>query len=472
MIYKEFKRKFSTSMYKNKKFLLAEMSFFKDFVNTDGGDLYPVLYKDNKCSETVEKNVYSVSNGTVERMFCEFFPYANYEICADISEGKSGFCFEFPEFSVKITADRKGIEYLFGTQREYKNFQSEFVNEVCFSVQCRPGAFDVYLKAGGTYNYFCTFSDDKFQTLNEIGIFSNSYTAVFVSGYTNIKEVKSYIDNGISIADIRPIRYENSEVMIENGKIYLTASVRLHEECFQGVFSWIPGTAEIELTGAVFYDAGDGKWCGDVAASVLYNRDKKRWYLWVCSFSHGHILAHSEFEGDIRFGISAVDVKLMEKANENAEISEFKAFENDEDPDFFYDEENDRWLMCICRINPNYKEWKYSYVFFESKSPFDGYKYIGKGPDGCETGGSFVRINGEIYFICGNAYDKKSDYRIYSKYGMKNEKFNFPDGGFRGWGTVIPVKQGSRTRYYHLTFDRHRGSEWGWSYGNLYCFEL
>ena len=48
---------------------------------------------------------------------------------------------------------------------------------------------------------------------------------------------------------------------------------------------------------------------------------------------------------------------------------------------------------------------------------------------------------------------------------------DYDDGGFRGWGTVIPVKQGTRTRYYWLTFDRHKGSDYNWSYGNLYCFE-
>ena len=28
-----------------------------------------------------------------------------------------------------------------------------------------------------------------------------------------------------------------------------------------------------------------------------------------------------------------------------------------------------------------------------------------------------------------------------------------------------------RTRYFWLTFDRHKGSDYNWSYGNLYCFE-
>jgi hypothetical protein len=26
-------------------------------------------------------------------------------------------------------------------------------------------------------------------------------------------------------------------------------------------------------------------------------------------------------------------------------------------------------------------------------------------------------------------------------------------------------------RYYWMTFDRHKGSDYNWSYGNLYCFE-
>ena len=54
---------------------------------------------------------------------------------------------------------------------------------------------------------------------------------------------------------------------------------------------------------------------------------------------------------------------------------------------------------------------------------------------------------------------------------MAEAKFDFDDGGFRGWGTIIPVELGSRMRYFWLTFDRHNGSSYNWSYGNLYCYE-
>ncbi len=90
---------------------------------------------------------------------------------------------------------------------------------------------------------------------------------------------------------------------------------------------------------------------------------------------------------------------------------------------------------------------------------------------GAETGGSFVHIENKVYFVCGNDFNAKSDYRIYSEDGMVQAKFDFPDGGFRGWGTVMPIRMGSRERYFWLTFDRHNGSDFNWSYGNLYCFE-
>ena len=113
----------------------------------------------------------------------------------------------------------------------------------------------------------------------------------------------------------------------------------------------------------------------------------------------------------------------------------------------------------------------YQYFFFSSDDPFAGYRYIGRGVDGSETGGSFQKIDGERIFACGNDFSLISNYRIYTKDGMQEAKFDFPDGGFRGWGTLIPVKMGSRERVFWLTFDRHKGSDYNWSYGNVYCFE-
>ena len=463
-----FHRLFSKTMYKNLKLPLGEMTFSKDFVTDSFGDLYPVIDQSADCNETVENNRYNIKSGSVERMFGSYFPYASYEIAFSLSKGACGLAFHIPNGSAAITCGND--EVIFSVNGKQQAFERKSCGDgETMIVSCRKKAFDVYFVCNGLPKYFCTFETDVFEHSNLQKIYQNGYVCLLASGQTTVTAVSFYIDCGISQADLRPIRYENGEVIYEQGKIYLTATVRMQEEMFQAVFGWTPSTDAFELTGALFYTVGDGYINGDVAASVLYNRNNNMWYLWVCSFAHQHIPAHSAFKGDPRFGVNIVDITLMKKADSNSDITDFVGFEGDEDPDFYYNESEKKWYMAICRLEPSTESYKY--FFFKSDEPFDGYKYIGRGYDGAETGGSFVTVNGERLFICGNDYNKKSNYRIYSKEGLGQAEFDFPDGGFRGWGTVIPVEMGSRIRYFWLTFDRHNGSEYNWSYGNIYCFE-
>ncbi|MBE6631160.1 MAG: hypothetical protein E7623_00510 [Ruminococcaceae bacterium] len=465
----EFKRKFSFSPYKSLKLKMGEMSFCKDFINDTRGDLYPILQKTSDCTEYIEHNTYGIRGGTAKRFFCRFFPYASYEFRANIKSGAAGFSFVLPHCEAFVVTSCGELIYSCNGKEQRRNIPENLGDDITMIVSCRPGAFDIYYMYDANVEYLCTFKEEAFTNSNDYEIFSNASVALYVSGSVRVRKVVSYIDNGVSIADIRPIRYEDGRIMTECGKLYLSASVRMQENSFQGVFSWVPGTAEFKLTGALFYDCGDGKCCGDVAASILYHREEKKWYLWVCSFSHGHILGCSSFEGDPRFGVNVIDIELMEKAPEGSDISSFLGFYGDEDPDFFYDKEKRIWFMAICRLDPKTKG--YRYVFFESEDPLKGYRFIGKGYEGNETGGSFVNIEGKLYFLCGNDFNARSDYRIYSENGMTKASFDYPDGGFRGWGTLMPVRAGSRTRYFWMTFDRHRGSNYNWSYGNLYCFE-
>lgn len=468
-IYSEFKRVFSVSMYKNLKFKLAEMSFLKDFVSDVSGDLYPVLHKSDDCTEFVRNNIYEVENGRIKRMFCRFFPYASYEISILKYNEEVGFDFVLPNVEAKIFAKEDKICFVCENARYETKFSESIKEDFTLIVSCRPRAFDVYVKNNEKPEFVCTFNEEKFACSNECSVFSNGYVCLTAFGNTKIKSVYSYMDNGISVADIRPIKYENGDIMYEDGKIWFSASVRMQEGTYQGMFSWVPSTSEINLTGAVFYDCGDGFWRNYLAPSFVYHREKKQWYVWVSSFEHKHILAYSRFSGEVRFGINVVDAEFMEKASAKNVFNDFVGFEGDEDPNFVYDENTNKWLMAICRINPKTKQYKY--VFFSSQNPFSDYEYIGCGLDGAETGGSFVKCDNELFFVCGNSFCNKSEYRIYSKTGMKTAKFNYPDGGFRGWGSVVPVNMASRTRYFWLTFDRHNGSDYNWSYGNLYCFE-
>ena len=468
-LYAEFKRKFSLSMYKNLRIGMGEMSFLKDFVNDKRGDLYPTEMKSEDCAERVEGNCYAVTKGTVKRLFCQFFPFASYEVKCQAECGEVGFCFRLPCAEANITAGCGRVLYTCGEHSESVLTPEYVKKEFTMCISCRPGAFDVYFENGGKPEYVKTFYADAFRDANRYSQFSDGYASLLCIGNVRIKSVKSYIDNGISIADIRPIKYEGGEVMVESGRVYFTASVRMQESSFHGVFAWTPTTAEFQMTGAVFYDTGDGVWRNYLAPVLLYHREKREWYVWVSSFEHEHVLAYGAFTGDPRFGVNIVDVSLMEKATDPSDITVFAGFKGDEDPDLYFDRDRGLWTMAICRTDP--RTGQYVYVFFESEEPFEGYRYIGKGKDGAETGGSFVRIEGETFFVCGNGFNEKSEYRVYSKSGMRTAGFNYPDGGFRGWGTVMPIRLGSRTRYFFMTFDRHNGSDYNWSYGNLYCFE-
>ncbi len=463
----KFYRIFSKSMYRTTKIPLGEMTFTKDFVNDKRGDLYPIIEKDPHCQEQVENNLYNIQDGWVERMFTRFFPYATYEISFSSHGGSCGFVFHLADGTVKLFCNGTALVFFDGTDNLSIELKEQF-STMTMIVSCRPRAFDVYFMRNRKPTHIHTFESEVFAFSNQQKQFEQGFVSVYTNGTVAVNGVSSYIDCGISQADIRAICYENAEPIFENGKIYFTASIRMQEGGFQGVFSWTPSTSNIELTGALFFDCGDGFWRNFLASSLLYNRSTKEWYIWTSAFEHKHILCHGVFQGEPRFGVNVVDVTSMRAATQE-KFAEFVGFKGDEDPDFYYNEAEKQWYMAICRVLPETKQ--YQYLFFKSDDPFQGYTYIGKGYPGAETGGSFVNLNGEMAFICGNDFHKRANYRIYTKNGMTEVKFNFDDGGFRGWGSVIPVVMGSRKRYFWLTFDRHNGSAYSWSYGNIYCFE-
>lgn len=462
----KFHRVFSKSMYKDLRLPLAEMTFSKDFIHTDRGDLYPVVERSADCVETVENNRYFVRRGTVERMFSQFFPYASYEVTFSTDGGRCGFSFRLPSKRAQILCGDHTLS--FRDAEGITELPIQTADKITLLVSCRPGAFDVYFYRNGQPQFFHTFKSDRFTQSNRQTVFQSSFVSLLVEGNATVEAVSSCIDCGISQADIRPVHYENGDTLYENGKAYFTASIRIQEGGFQGVFAWTPTTSRIELTGALFFDRGDGFWRNYLASALLYHREKKEWYIWTSAFEHTHILCHAAFPGDPRFGVNVIDVTPMDAAT-GEDPTAFAGFRGDEDPDFYYNEAERQWYMAICRICP--ETHRYRYCFFRSREPFSGYTYIGRGYPGEETGGSFVKIDGQIAFVCGNSFDKRSNYRIYTKNGMEEAGFDFPDGGFRGWGGVISLNLGSRNRFFWLTFDRHNGSSYNWSYGNIYCFE-
>ena len=154
----------------------------------------------------------------------------------------------------------------------------------------------------------------------------------------------------------------------------------------------------------------------------------------------------------------------------------FMGKSGDEDPDFYFDESKNCWFMTVCRHSG--ETGKYEYFRFKSDMPFEGYTFVDKTGNEQETGGSTVKIGDKRYFFCGALFTQRAVYNMYEIgedekfHFLGNIKTDYDDGGFRGWGTVIPVKCGNRTKYTWMTFNRFLGSSvHNWSYGNIYVFE-
>lgn len=522
LIDKKFRRSFSVNFHKNLKYPLGEMSFYKDWVNNKRGDPYPLISRSEGVCETVLGGRYSVKSeveGEVKRFVGAFFPYATYQMKVCQLNGRAGFEFNCrggdgsdytpenaPKVEILLEKNNDGARVVFSKFTDGNSENGELSlpdgvladNVQALTVTCRAIAFDIYVFDGTAERLVGVLNTPELVDIRCERNFSVTDALLSVSlpenGAFETDGVSFYMDSGVSQADIRPIKYEDGSPAVENGRVYLTASARYEAGAYQAVLSWNPTSEDFRLEGAIFYDCGDGAWCSDVAASVIYDRTKDKWLIWYCSFSHGHILAHAESYSDIRHGITVLDTVRMESetvlydGNADSEtalgaggekygksvLSDDRLFfakSGDEDPDMIYDKESGKWLLIICRHHSESKG--YRYFLYESDDPFTGYVFKDMASVGVNTGGSLVRINGEINLVCGSNFDLRARYYRFpvsdlSKYEALS--FDYDDGGFRGWGSIIPITVGMRTRYALITFDRHCGSSYNWSYGNIYVF--
>lgn len=472
-----FRRLFSVNLRKKLKIKLAEMSFENDFTVTDRGNLYPAVAITPETDEKIENCVYSVK-GMVKRLICEHFPFAEYSINIQNLSGKAGFSFLNSETQtvIDLYIERKSEKYDVAYCVKGQTFTTDFIipdNAKSVSFGTRGRAVDVYYTVNNHHNLAGTV---EIPQLEDACSYPFPFKALFYcdAEYFETDKIEAYLDNGSALADMKPIRYLDGSTMELNGKIYFTMSSRLGSGGYQSVISWLPNTCEFKLEGAIFFDInGKGKISGDIASCVLYDKEKGEYLLWMCAFSSGHILGYGKTDSDILHGVSIIDITLMDKKDGSAE-TEFYALEGDEDPDFYYDGEKKKWFLSICRTRNFGERRTYSYVKFQSDNPFSGYEFYKSTERTGETGGMTALIDGKRYFICGAEMSETSKYRIYDADTLKlitDAKYDYPDGGFRGWGTMFSVKSGNRQKVFQITFDRVLGSDFNWSYGNLYAFE-
>ncbi len=469
-----FRRLFSVNPFRTLSLPMGEMSFYKDWAHDGRGDPYPVLCREGDFKEETGNGkwrVFSESGGRFDRFLCGFFPWHTYTVSLDELKNAS-FVLRVlsPRGPVALRVSGDGRVSLSDPTGE--KAAGRLSGALAFSVSFRTNGVSVFneTKKGGASLILDT-DLPLLSDLRDEALFRKTVTSVGIEaeagGTATVSEVKTAIVSGMSHADPKPVRYEDGTVMTENGRVFLTVSAREGRYGFETVVSWLPGTADFRMEGALFFSYGDGAWCADVASSILFDRRTKKWLLWVCSFSHGHRLARAAFDADPRYGVNVIDAMPM--AYGNGDRLGFEAIQGDEDPDLIYYE--GKWHLAVCRLM---EDGGYHYLHFVSDDPTGGFSYADRTPGKEKTGGLFVKTADGVDFVCGSDFGKRAVYDTCPIADFSDRRplqCDYDDGGFRGWGTVMAIPKGTRTAYYWLTFDRHNCSDYNWSYGNLYVYE-
>ena len=342
-----FHRLFSINPYRSLRMKLCEMSFCKDWPHTDRGEPYPIVREVGAAlGEKVEDGRIAFSAdapGERARLIGRFFPYASSEVCVDALDGEGArvgleFAARSGSGSPYTAADAPGLcVFLERAGAEVCVCHEEFAGGRSLGVvrhgtrAFTPGGL-LFVSAHGAFfdvslgrEFVCTIQAEGFSDICRRSAFMNAgvslYVALPAGGRAEVSRAESFLDGGLSHADMKPVRYEDGTPILENGRLFLTLSSRLQAGAYQYVVSWNPSTCELRPEGAIFFDYGDGRWCADVAISLIYHRERREWLFWATAFSHGHILCHGTSAGDPRFGITVLDATLMEAQKPGSDVS-------------------------------------------------------------------------------------------------------------------------------------------------------
>ena len=342
-----FHRLFSINPYRSLRMKLCEMSFCKDWPHTDRGEPYPIVREVGAAlGEKVEDGRIAFSAdapGERARLIGRFFPYASSEVCVDALDGEGArvgleFAVRSGRGSPYTAEDAPGLcVFVERAGAEVCVCHEEFVGGRSLGVvrhgtrAFTPGGV-LFVSAHGAFfdvslgrEFACTIQAEGFSDICRRSAFMNAgvslYVALPAGGRAAVSRAESFLDGGLSHADMKPVRYEDGTPILENGRLFLTLSSRLQAGAYQYVVSWNPSTCELRPEGAIFFDYGDGHWCADVAISLIYHRERREWLFWATAFSHGHILCHGTSAGDPRFGITVLDATLMEAQKPGSDVS-------------------------------------------------------------------------------------------------------------------------------------------------------
>lgn len=280
-----------------------------------------------------------------------------------------------------------------------------------------------------------------------------------VNGKGHVLPARQVLSTGVAQADFRICTYEDGSPICENGKYFFCVSSRLAGLC-QTVYEYDINTCSLNLIGTIQGYSSEGSVKEVVAPHIICNRMDGCWYVFA-HWEAPHNLCVGKTMRDPRFGYSEVAFSLLDYEG---------AAKGDEDNFVYFDKELSKWVLVYSRKSDTISK-QYS------DSIDRGYRLIcSNDSERSLTGINVVPIGGTKYLISGFGWSPAEDaYKVFSMDDLSyicDLSLDMPTGGFRGWGTVIPIPEGMETKYQLLTFDRINPTGVNsWQYGNIYLYE-
>jgi len=307
------------------------------------------------------------------------------------------------------------------------------------------------------------------RAIKRIHSFQSNLFVHLKNGAVAVNSVGMALTSGVGLADIRPITYENGDLMLDKGRLWYTMSIRGRAlpHHIQGVFSMNPTVFDVKLEGVILFDRNDGLLRNEVASHIFYDRKNELWRGITTGFSayarpdqEKKQLLAVESKQDPRFGFSVMNAVP------------FGVVGDIEDPHILFDAQAGKWRILTCENSDGYKA-----IILESDNWDRNYKKIAGPVAHNSTGTSIQKINERLYCFSGSSERKVFIYTYPDLKEAGTLKMDLPpwDGasGTRVWPNVVQLPEGYPFRYVALMMDRFNYPGLNgpnWSYGALYLY--
>ncbi|WP_035601396.1 hypothetical protein [Haloferula sp. BvORR071] len=337
--------------------------------------------------------------------FSGFNPFATYELELSAWDGGSAgleFVHEAGErlrvelvfgkgtiTGLRWGMDKEGKQLFSGEAAKFSPIPAD--HPVSLVVQMCAVGFNVYLRDRGEIRLMGRADIVQHLDIRRQEVFRKMSTWVRAAGqdgvYAVVDRASAALTPGIGQADIRAITNEEGTPLLDDGRLWFTATTRgggLPNPA-QGVFSMNPGIFDPRFEGMIVFDRGDGLLRNELASHLFFDRPSGEWRGWTVAFSafgdpakreKKEILAVRSTK-DPRRGFSIMNSKPMELVGDY------------EDPHGIFDKASGKWRMLLCQNVNGYKA-----AVFESARWDGGFQRIAGPADSDSTGTTIQKVGG------------------------------------------------------------------------------